>query len=271
MNSIVEKLGVTSEFLAPLTAFFLMFARVTAMVVLVPFIGGRGIPSRIKVVTSVVLTGFVFMMIKDDAVNQIPESQLEIIVLFLKEIFFGLAIGITTIMCFYAIEAAGRIVDNQRGSANAQIFLPSLGQVSIFGLFEFWVGLSLFCYLDGHIMFLDGFYKSFSVMPVWTMPTIEPGITPVLSLFIRMSADVLVLGMQLAAPVLISIFLTDLVLGIANKMAPQIPVFEIGFMMKGYVGVGMVYVSIVVLAQQMEVFFATMHNNVTRVVLYFSS
>lgn len=239
------------------------------MLMLTPFLGGRGVPGRIRLLTAIILATFVFYFINDDLVNKIPKDHGIIIALFFKEIFFGLAIGVTTIMCFYAIEAGGRIVDAQRGSANAQIFLPALGQVSIFGLFQFWVGIAMFCYVSGHVMFLRAFFESFISVPLFSMPVIEPGITPFLKLLIRMSADVLILGTQLAAPVLIAIFLTDLVLGIANKMAPQIPVFEIGFMLKGYVGVGMVYVAIVVMVAQMDVFFGVMNNNVRRIVLYF--
>jgi flagellar biosynthetic protein FliR len=177
----------------------------------------------------------------------------------------------TTVMCFYAIEAGGRIVDSQRGSANAQIFLPALGQVSVFGLFQYWVGLAVFCAIGGHIIFLNAFLESYQIIPVMTLPKIAPGFSPFLEIMIRMSADVLVLGMQMAAPVLIGVFLTDLVLGIANKVAPQIPVFEIGFMLKGYIGVAMVYVSLMVVVGQMEEFFNTMQDNVRRVILYFGA
>ena len=54
-------------------------------------------------------------------------------------------------------------------------------------------------------------------------------------------------------PVLITILLIDIVLGIANKMAPQINVFELGFAIKGYAGPLMVYVSLMVLVTQMDV------------------
>ena len=174
-------------------------------------------------------------------------------------------------MLFYAIEAAGRMVDAQRGSSNAQIFLPALGQVSIFGLFQFWMGLSFFVAMDGHVLFLKSFLQSFETVSIYRLPVIEPGISPFLELIMRMSADVLILGTQLSAPVFIAIFLTDLVLGIASKMAPQIPVFEMGFMMKGYVGVIMVYLSIGIVVAQMDEFFGLMQENALRVIQYFAN
>lgn len=270
MDKLAEQLGINIDFYSALICWGLIFTRVFTMLMLTPFLGGRGIPGRIRLLTAIILSSYVFYFLNHDLVNQIPDDKGLIIALFFKEVFVGLSIGLTAIMCFYAIEAGGRIVDNQRGSANAQIFLPALGQVSIFGLFQYWVGLAFFCAISGHVIFLGAFLESFVTLPVFSLPQIAPGISPFLTLVIRMSADVLILGMQLAAPVLIAIFLTDLVLGIANKMAPQIPVFEIGFMMKGYVGIAMVYVSIMVLVTQMSELYQLLYSNVKKIILYFA-
>jgi flagellar biosynthesis protein FliR len=270
MEKILADFGINVDYWAVLIGWGLIFTRIFTMLILTPFLGGRGIPGRVRMVTAFVLATFVYYFIDESLFSQFPEDKGIIAALFFKEIFVGFALGLTTIMVFYAIEAGGRIIDSQRGSANAQIFLPALGRVSVFGLFQFWLGLSLFCFLDGHVIFLKAFLGSFQTIPVFSLPAINPGLTPFLQLFIRMSADVLILGLQIAAPVLIAVFLTDLVLGIANKMAPQIPVFEIGFMMKGYVGVLMVFISVSVVASQMEVFFGVMQTNVQKVIYYFT-
>ncbi len=149
---------------------------------------------------------------------------------------------------------------------------PASSRASLYiGLFQYQLGLALFLFLSGHTVFLGAVIQGFVTVPVHTLPSIEPGVSPFLELVIRMSADVLILGVQLAAPVLIAIFLTDLVLGIANKMAPQIPVFEIGFMLKGYVGVAMVYLSVMILASQMDIFFGVMQSNVVKVISFFKA
>lgn len=267
MGVIAKQLGIDIDVTAAFVIWGLIFTRTIVMLMLTPFLGGKGVPGRVRLVVGVVIASFVFAHTYD--VSQLlPDEKGLILALFLKEAFFGLAIGLTTIMCFFAIEAGGRIVDNQRGSANAQIFIPQLGQVSVFGLFQFWLGLSLFLALSGHIPFLKGFMESFQALPVLSLPKIAPGLSPFLQLMIRMSADVLLWGMQLASPVLIAIFLTDLVLGIANKMAPQIPVFELGFVLKGYIGVLMVYISVLILVEQMDVFFKLMHGNVAAVIKF---
>lgn len=265
-----QKLGITYDLYSGLIVFGLIFTRVFVMLILTPFLGGRGLPGQFKMVVSIVLSTFIYLIYGEANIPLLPDDRGIIIALYFKEIFFGLALGMTTIMCFYAIEAGGRIVDSQRGSANAQIFVPQLGQVSIFGLFKFWLGLAIFLSYNGHIIFLEAFFNGFEIVPVTTLPKIAPGISPFLQLLVRMSADVLILGVQLAAPVLIAIFLTDIVLGIANKMAPQIPVFEIGFMLKGYVGVAMIWIAIVSIVTQMSKFFDVMQGNVVKIIQFFS-
>lgn len=270
MNKLAELFGINIDFYATGIGWSLIFMRVMVVLMLTPFLGGRGIPGRYRLLLSIVITTFVYMAMGADYLKLLPENKAILFALYFKEIFLGLAIGITAVMCFYAIEAGGRIVDNQRGSANAQIFLPALGQVSIYGLFNFWLGIAFFCFISGHVIFLKAFLEGFVTVPVYSMPTIEPGFSPFAKMIIRMSADVLIMGMQLAAPVLISVFLTDLVLGIANKMAPQIPVFEIGFMMKGFVGSLMMYVSILILVKQMDTFFNIMNENVSKIFQLFA-
>lgn len=271
MNALAKEFGISIDLYAAFIVWGLVFTRTALMLTLTPFIGGRGVSGRVRTVVSAVLATYIYMLFKDQWGENLPADKAVIIALFFKEVFLGLSIGLTTLMCFYAIEAGGRIVDNQRGSANAQIFVPQLGQVSIFGLFQFWLGIALFLSMSGHIPFLKAFLESFQAVPVLSVPKIAPGISPFLQLMIRMSADVLMWGMQLASPVLIAIFLTDLVLGIANKMAPQIPVFELGFMIKGYIGVAMVYVSIGVLMSQIDVFFGMMNGNVQKVITLFGN
>jgi len=159
MNKLLTDFGVNLDFYSAAIGWCLIFTRIFVMLMLTPFLGGRTIPGRIRLLTSVILASFVFYFIKSNLINKIPEDNVLIVALFFKEIFFGMALGITAIMCFYAIEAGGRIVDSQRGSANAQIFLPALGQVSIFGLFQFWVGIAIFLFISGHTIFLQAFFE----------------------------------------------------------------------------------------------------------------
>lgn len=270
MFQFIEKiLGINLDLFSVFIVWSLMFVRTIVMVSMTPFLGGKGTPGQVRIVVSFVISLFAYMVIFGDTEPVLPQEKIVLVGYFFKEIFFGMALGMTTIMCFYAIEAGGRIVDSQRGSANAQIFVPALGQVTLYGLFQYWLGLALFLASSGHVIFLKAYLESFEIVNVLSFPNLAPGVSPFMELMVKMSADVLFLGMQLAAPVLIAVFLTDIVLGVANKMAPQIPVFELGFLLKGYVGSVMVAISILALVTQMDKIFNFMQIHVTQVIEVF--
>lgn len=270
MSAIADALGMRIDFFAAFLSWALIFTRIYIVVLLTPFLGTRAVPGRARTAISIALATFLYVTLAP-SLDEFPKNNGIIFALFLKEMFFGFTIGLVTLMMFYAFEAAGRIIDNQRGGANAQVFVPQLGQVSIFGLFNFWLAIAIFLGIGGHRHFLEAFFLSYQVVPVLQIPTLAPGLSPFLQFIIRLSGDVLVIAVQLSAPVLIATLLLDVVLGIANKMAPQINVFELGHALKGYAAILMVYVSLLILASQMNVFMRQMIQSVSEASRLFGS
>src|SRR5690349_2285304 len=106
------------------------------------------------------------------------------------------------------------------------------------------VALVLFFCLDGHLLYIQVIFYSFERLPVNAFPKMAGGLvvgndlSPIVSDMIHMSADVLLVSMQLAAPVLVCLFLTDVVFGIFNRVAPQMNVFFLSLPIKMLLGVG---------------------------------
>lgn len=232
-----------------LTCLALIFIRTLMMLMVIPFIGSRSVPARVKVMTAAALTGFLYPLLKPSFdISQFSGWDAVLIGLFLKESLVGFTIGLMASLVFYGIQAAGLMIDNQRGVANAQVFVPQLGtQGSIFGLLQFQAAVALFIVIGGHRQFLEAFFEGFLILPIFHFPTFATTSGSFFDLFIHLTGDVLVLAVKISAPVIIAIFLADVVLGIANKVAPAINVFELGFSIKGIVGVFIVYISILIL------------------------
>lgn len=269
MTGIAEKLGINIDFFVMFISWGLIFTRIFTMLILNPFMGGKTIPGRARMAVAIVLSLFIYPLIVPAIQSDFPTNKGIIFALFFKEVFFGFTIGLVTVMVFYALEAAGRVVDHQRGGANAELFVPALGNVSIFGLFNFWLAVAFFLSVGGHRLFIKAFMSSFVTVPLYGFPTLEPGMSPFLELIVRMAGDVLVIAFQLAAPVLIAVFLIDIVLGIANKMAPQINVFELGFAIRGFSGPLMIYISLLILVTQMDVVMQGMIKHVYQINILF--
>lgn len=265
MGQLLKSIGFQSDYYNELIIWSLIFSRVFVMTLLTPFMGSRMLPNRARMALSISVSLYLYHVIGAPLVDMVPEDKGLLFALYFKEVFIGFTIGLITLMVFHAFEAAGNVVDNQRGGANAQLFVPSLGQVSLFGLFNFWFSIALFLAIGGHRYFFEAFFQSFQSVPILQLPNLDPGFSPFLELVVRLSGDVLLIAIQLSTPVLIAVFLVDTVLGIANKMAPQINVFELGFGVKGYVAPLMIYVTLLVFASQMNLVMKTMIESVKKV------
>lgn len=247
--------GPSSQFYFLLACIGLLFTRTFMMVSVTPFLGSRAVPGRVKIVTALAITAFLYPVLRPTFdIAFFPGWNAVLLGLFLKETLVGFAIGLTASLVFYGIQAAGLMIDNQRGVANAQIFVPQLGtQGSIFGLFQFQAAIALFLAIGGHRLFLKAFFEGFLTVPIFYVPPFEMGFYSFFEFFVHLTGNVLLLSAKLSAPVIIAIFLADVVLGIANKVAPQINVFELGFGVKGITGVIVVFVSVSVLYDEFAV------------------
>jgi type III secretion protein SpaR/YscT/HrcT len=263
-------MGVHVDVLSYLIVGGLIFTRIFILTLFVPFLGQRPIPGRIRIALSVALLMLVFPIVYGSLPDKIPESAGIVFALFLKEVLFGIFLGLSVAMVFYGIQSAGNMVDNQRQLANARIFNPALGaQSSLFGVFYYQFALVIFLVLGGHRLYLQGVIQSFQTVPILSFPKIAEGMNPILDLMIRLSADTLIITLQLSAPILIAIFIAELILGLTNRVAPMINVFEMGFNIKGYLGNLLAYLSLPLVFYQMKVWFLSTLEITEKVVRYF--
>lgn len=249
----------------------LIATRFLVAINLTPYLGGKPVPGTVRLATVFALTLFVYpLVVPGIDRSAVPREASLLVVLFLKEAMFGLLMGLVNQMIFFGIQSAGNMIDNQRYVANARIFNPALGsQASIFGVFLYQLTIAVFLTIGGHRYFLSALVESFQKVPLLTYPTIGQGIMPIMDLMIKLSADTLIICLQLSAPVLIAIFVADLVLGITNRIAPMINVFEMSFNIKGFVGVLLVYLALPLMVYQSKVWFQGMQETYQQIMKLF--
>ena len=253
MQDFLSPIGVNLNITFYLFFLLLVWVRVLSMVSVIPFLFGKPVPRTVSVGASVVMALFVFPHIVPHVPPEMTQDPMAIVLLFIKEIFYGVSIGMAVSLLFHSFAAVGQMIDNQRGMSIARLLIPQLGeQASTSGVFLFQLGVVFYLLLGGHITFFKSFFMSFQTLPVMGFPVTGPGLYPMVDLFMRISGEVIFISLQMSAPIIIAIFMTDLILGIANKMAPQINVWELGFHVKGYVGVLLLFVSITIIGEQMQ-------------------
>ena len=208
----------------------LILIRITAFIVVSPGFSFKGLPNTLKVAISVSLSMMVYSLIPD-----LPTTD-SLFVLFMwaiKETLFGLGLGYVTSLIFTTMEIAGQLVDFQVGFSMASVFDSSMGmQASYFGKIYYWITISVFFLLNMHHIMLETLIKSFEYIP---LATIDIGAFKAEGIVVMFS-NIFELALNLAAPIIIVVLITDIILGVISRTVPQINVLMLGMPLKTMVG-----------------------------------
>lgn len=257
MDTMYAKLGIPLSFEFAIMFASLIWIRLLTITSVVPFLFGRPVPGKMRVGGALVLMIFLFPILKPEKPPEVTSDMLVLFALYMKEAFVGLCIGLSASLIFFGFEAAGRMVDNQRGASLARVLIPQLGtQGSLSGQFLFQLAIVLYLTMGGHLLFFEAVIRSYEFIPVFEFPNIGPGLFPLMNLFIVMGGEVLVMAMLIAAPVIIAILTADIILGLTNRVAPQINVWQLGFNIRGFIGILALFLSLTVISRQMYLYSA---------------
>lgn len=249
-----------TELIPQITVFLLILVRVSAFFVTVPFFSYRTIPQQVRIVLAFVLS---FMMYYTLDVDPFVVNG-NYLILVVKEALIGLLLGLVGYMVISAIQIAGSFIDFQAGFAIANIIDPQTGaQSPLIGQFFNTIALLILLAIDGHHLILDGIFYSYQFMP---MDQFFPnfGSENLIEFIMKTFTAVFGIAFQMAAPIVATIFLVDLALGITAKTVPQLNIFVVGFPVKIAVTFIIMFVMMAVMVEVIqnviEVLIYTMRN-----------
>jgi len=252
MDRLFQVLGFQVDWRFTLVVASLIFLRMMMITATIPFLTGRPAPTPVKIGLALSLLVFLYPFLSPEVPDLSKASPFFLMLLYLKEALYGIAIGFGGSIIFHGFQAAGLVVDNQRGASHARLFNPQFGQESsIFGQFYFLLGVVLFLGLGGHLLFLKTVVLSYELLPLAALPPSAPDVIGLIDEFVKLTGSVLILSIQLTAPVLIAVFLADFIFGTISRTAPAINVFEMSFGIRAVLGVIIVFLSIGLVADEM--------------------
>ena len=257
LEPLLAQLGVRHPPLDCLQLFTIGLARWVPIFALTPFLGGRLVPAPVKMALSVLLAAWVLPQLSSQAPVPLEMSTLAWWTMLLQEVFVGFVLATGAGLLFWTAEMGGKFLDNVRGTTTANLLIPQVSvQSSLLGDFYFQLFIVLYLFAGGHLWFLGAVFESYELYP----PLI-PGMNlePVAQGFIVGTAHTLVLAVKLIAPALVVLMLMDVMLGVANRMAPQLDVFFISLSLKSSVGALIVALSIYFVFFQRGEWFADHH------------
>ncbi|MFN7453514.1 MAG: flagellar biosynthetic protein FliR [Pseudobdellovibrionaceae bacterium] len=203
-----------------IVAFALVFLRLIAFVVAWPVFGSASVPVYTKILLALVMSMVVFPTLSFPNGSNMLMGQ-EVMAFAAREIFIGLFLGFLMRMIFFAVSVSGEIMSVSIGIASAQLYNPAMGGTSnVVEQFQIWLATLFFLAMDGHHIFISGLVKSYEVVPLAAQMVNSAGFATVATSI----QAVLVMGLKMAAPVLLAIFLANLAMGILGRAVPQINV-----------------------------------------------
>jgi len=211
--------------MATIQAIILIFCRIMAFVVLCPIFSQQNFPSLAKIVIGTALT--ILCLPSTAAITELSSLLFAIVVL--KEVLFGMAMGYLSQLVFTGVEIAGQLIDFQVGFSMAQAYDPTMQMSSSqYGKTYYWLTIAVFFALNLHHRLLSAMLLSFQVVPLGTIVIEGTTVEGVVKLFGQM----MVMALNLAAPMIVALLLVDLVLGVISRSIPQINVLLMSLSMK---------------------------------------
>jgi flagellar biosynthesis protein FliR len=268
MEQLLEELGLRAGFSNILLLFGLLMGRIMPIILFAPFIGGSIAPSQVKLGVGLTLALLVYPFV---AATRLPPSALAFVILLLKEVFIGYVLAFVATFAFEAARSAGTLVDTLSGANMATVLVPQIQQqATLFADVKFQLALVIFLALDGHHVAIQALAESFRAVPLDGFPRFSHGFWALFQMVLRVSGDLVVVAVALAAPAGIAAFVTDVALGLVNRVAPQIQVFFISMAIKPLVVTVITLAALTVLIDRLLTVFHGMLHNVRQVVQLFS-
>lgn len=217
-----------NDLLPKFPAFLLILVRVTSFFVMMPLFSYRTIPTVHKLGLGFFLSWLMFYAI------QPPVLEINGIyfLLIIKEALVGLLIGFTAYLLLSAIQIAGGLIDFQMGFSIANVIDPQTGaQSPLMGQYLYMFGLLLLLSFNGHHLLIDGIYNSYHFIPI-DQPWLPLGQSNVVEYMIKSFSSMFLVAFQMSLPVVGSLFLVDVALGIVARTVPQLNIFVVGMPVK---------------------------------------
>ncbi len=214
------------------SAGFIVFARMLGFIRFAPIFNRKEMATTVKLSLAILLTIMITPLLNPGN----PPSSISPILLWILNFVAGAIIGYIAQLLILAIEAGGDMINTQMGLSSAMVMDPSTNsQTSILSRMVTLLGICIFIQIGGLYWLFNAFMRSFEIFPVYAVNIpLEKIIN--LDYLVKITSNVLYMGLQIASPVLLATLGQDIILGVISKTAPQVNVFQLSFLFKPVFG-----------------------------------
>lgn len=230
-----------------LLTFFAVLVRFSVLIALMPFVGDRMVPAPVKVLLSLVVTVALFpALVSAGDVHPIEAANWGattggIANTVFCEVLVGLVLGFTAKMLFESVSFGANLVGNFMGFAAASTYDPHQeSQTQVVAQIQLTIAMLIFLSLDGHHLMLRASLDSYHLVGLGkaTFGAVAS------QRLIELSSQVIHFGLQLAAPVAISMFAVNVAFGVIAKAMPQLNILVLSFAVTSLVGLSVMFMCV---------------------------
>ncbi|MFZ0429269.1 MAG: flagellar biosynthetic protein FliR [Acidobacteriota bacterium] len=214
-----------------IVGFLLTVARVGGLVTFAPFFGGSIVPMSIRLLLTLGLTWAVFPAVMG-TYTTIPTGLVGLTLLTARELLVGLVLGFSVKLVLAALDVAGQLMGFQLGFSFIQMVDPQTQVESPFmASFLNLIAIMIFLGMDGHHWLIEAVVQSYQV----TGPDLAVSAS-LIGQLVTSLGQLFILGLQLSAPIVVMLFIVDVLFGILGRAAPQIHILIVGLPAKSLIG-----------------------------------
>ena len=201
--------------------FLFVLVRVGAILFSIPFLETRNTPILLKGALAMAASIMLMSQLKLPPVS-VVENPVLLVMGIAGEIAVGLIIGLTVQLLFAGIQLAGQLAGFQMGFAIANVVDPASSlQIPILSQFLNLYALMIFFALNAHYYFLKAMVDAFELIPPFGVHLDGH----LLDLMMTLVANTFIVAVKVGAPVMVSLLLANVALGLTARTVPQMQIF----------------------------------------------
>ena len=218
------QLGQTVQWVLPhFQTYAVLLVRIAGLMSVFPILNSRSIPLTIKTALVTVLGLTLAPVIH---LPELPDNAPVVVAGIISEFLIGLVIGLAVRLLFSGFEVAGELVGSQMGFSVVQLLDPSTQQQTpLIGQFHMLLASLVFLSLNAHLMIVRAIGMSYELVPPFGASLSQDLATNV----VRLSQDMLVVALKLAAPVFCTILIVNVSMAMLGRAVAQMNVFVLSF------------------------------------------
>lgn len=219
--------------------YLLVLTRVSGIFLFAPIISSNSVPRLVKAWTAVAMAALVYPLSQTSIAA--PGTILDVVIITLGELLVGMVMGAMLQFSFSALQLAGQVSGTQLGLTLANVVNPQFDeQISTTSVIYVTVASLIFLSTGIHREVFVALFESFEALPLGTVLVDQGTLFDILGVF----EQSMKFAVRVSAPVVVSLFFTELAMGFVGRTVPQLNVQSVGFSLRILLGLFITVVSL---------------------------